>query len=43
MDAPKAGQRLQCQQCGTEVVVIKPPEQVPECCGHSMTDPSRKG
>jgi hypothetical protein len=24
MDAPKAGQRLQCVECGTEVVVIKP-------------------
>jgi rubrerythrin len=42
MGVPKAGQRLRCDQCGTEVVVIKSPDQVPKCCGQPLSDPSQK-
>ena len=43
VDAPKAGQRLRCTKCGTEVVVIKAPDRFPECCGQALEDLSRKG
>jgi hypothetical protein len=36
-----AGQRLMCDQCGSEIEIIKPcpcqpPEQVLQCCGKDM-------
>lgn len=36
-----AGQRLRCDQCGSEIAIIKPctchpPDQVLQCCGKDM-------
>ena len=36
-----AGQRLKCDQCGSEIEIIKPcgcqpPDQVLQCCGKDM-------
>jgi hypothetical protein len=42
MDAPKAGQRLRCDTCGTDVVVVKAGGEHPRCCGELMSDPSKK-
>lgn len=42
MDAPKAGQRLRCDNCGTEIVVVKPPAEWPSCCSQPLTDPAKK-
>lgn len=36
MDAPKAGQRLRCATCGTEIVVVKAPTEPVACCGSAM-------
>ena len=38
MDAPKAGQRLRCATCGTEIVVVKAPSEPLICCGSPMQD-----
>jgi hypothetical protein len=43
MDAPKAGQRLRCDTCGTEIVIVKASGERPRCCGVVMSDPSKKG
>ena len=37
-----AGQRLQCQSCGSEIEIVQPcgcnpPDQVFRCCGEDMT------
>ncbi len=42
MDAPKAGQRLRCDTCATDVVVVKAAAEHPRCCGELMSDPSKK-
>ncbi len=36
-----AGQRLMCDQCGSEIEIVKPcscqpPDQVLQCCGRDM-------
>ena len=36
-----AGQRLKCEQCGSEIEIVKPcscqpPDQVLQCCGRDM-------
>ena len=36
-----AGQRLKCDQCGSEIEIIKPcacqpPDQILQCCGKDM-------
>jgi ribosomal protein S27E len=36
MEAPKAGQRLRCATCGTEIVVVKAPAQPISCCGATL-------
>jgi hypothetical protein len=43
MDAPRAGQRLRCGTCGTEIVIVKASGEHPRCCGELMSDPSKKG
>ena len=40
--APKAGERLRCEKCETEVVVIMTPGQEPQCCGQPLESMSRK-
>jgi desulfoferrodoxin-like iron-binding protein len=40
MASAKPGQRFRCAECGTEVVVIKPGESVPSCCGQEMENAS---
>jgi hypothetical protein len=35
-DAPAAGARFRCETCESEVIVVKPGEQVPSCCGQQM-------
>lgn len=34
----KPGMRLLCQECGTEVVIIKADGAVPSCCGQLMVN-----
>ena len=36
MDGPKAGQRLRCATCGTEIVVVKAPTAAIVCCGAEL-------
>ncbi|HET6809759.1 MAG TPA: hypothetical protein VFH50_01970 [Acidimicrobiales bacterium] len=36
MAVPKAGERLRCPQCGTEVVVVRAPGDEPKCCGQPL-------
>ena len=36
MSIPKAGTRLKCQECGTEVMVVKAPGAALSCCGKEM-------
>jgi hypothetical protein len=37
MEAPKAGQRLRCATCGTEIVVVKAPSEPIVCCGAGLS------
>ena len=32
----KPGARYKCDHCGTEVVVIKPDDVIPSCCGDAL-------
>jgi len=32
----KAGTRLRCESCSSEIIVIKPAEAVLECCGKPL-------
>lgn len=34
--ANQLGKRFQCEQCGTEVLCIKPGDGEAECCGVAM-------
>ena len=34
---PRAGTRLRCATCGTEIVVVKPATGPLACCGEPMT------
>jgi hypothetical protein len=36
MDTPKAGTRLKCSECGTEVMVVKAPTGPLSCCGKQL-------
>jgi hypothetical protein len=36
MAGMKPGERRQCAECGTAIVVIKPDGPVPHCCGRAM-------
>jgi endogenous inhibitor of DNA gyrase (YacG/DUF329 family) len=36
MAGVKPGERRQCTECGTAIVVIKPDGSVPHCCGRAM-------
>jgi hypothetical protein len=40
MTAMKPGERFRCATCGTEILVLKPGESAPECCGTQMESPS---
>ena len=40
MSAVKPGERFGCAECGTEVVVIRPGESVPLCCGKGLENAS---
>jgi hypothetical protein len=40
MTAPKPGQRLRCDECGTEVVVVRSQGAVPSCCGRELGGPA---
>lgn len=37
--APRAGARLTCANCGTGVMVVRPPAEVLICCGGVMGEP----
>ena len=41
-DLPKAGARLKCEECGTEVVVVKAPTGPMSCCGKPLGGPEQK-
>ena len=41
-DPPKAGVRLKCGECGTEVVVVKVPTGPLACCGQPLGGPEEK-
>ena len=41
-DLPKAGARLKCGECGTEVVVVKAPTGAMSCCGQALAGPEPK-
>jgi hypothetical protein len=30
------GARLRCEQCGTEIIVVKPTDQEIQCCGKPL-------
>ena len=36
MSAPKVGERLRCETCGTEIIVVKAPGGAVSCCGATM-------
>ena len=36
MSAPKVGERLRCEKCGTEIIVVKAPGGAVSCCGQAM-------
>jgi hypothetical protein len=36
MNVSKAGDRLRCENCGTEIIVVKPPSGPVSCCGVEM-------
>jgi Desulfoferrodoxin, N-terminal domain len=36
MRATKPGERFRCAQCGTQVVVVRPGDDVPRCCNAEM-------
>jgi hypothetical protein len=47
MATPQTGERLRCAACGTEVIVLQPPDAEapgtePSCCGQPMTDVKRE-
>jgi len=36
MAATTVGTRLRCEQCGTEIIVVKAAEDAVQCCGQPM-------
>ena len=42
MEPPTTGTKLTCSACGTQVVVVKAPTEVPSCCGEPLTGPTSK-
>jgi hypothetical protein len=38
----KPGTKLGCGTCGTEVIVVRPGDDTPTCCGEPLQDPARK-
>jgi hypothetical protein len=42
MEPPTTGTKLTCSACGTQVVVVRPPSEVPSCCGEPLQGPASK-
>jgi hypothetical protein len=40
MEPPTTGTKLTCSTCGTAVVVVRAPSQMPSCCGEPLTGPT---
>ncbi|HLG91851.1 MAG TPA: hypothetical protein VKY15_02590 [Acidimicrobiales bacterium] len=39
----KAGDRLRCQRCGTEVIVVRAPSAPIRCCGQELVARAPEG
>ena len=39
VEPPRTGSRLVCATCGTEVVVVRAPGDMPSCCGAPLAAP----
>jgi hypothetical protein len=35
--AVKVGERLRCEQCGTEIIIVKATDADVSCCGTTMS------
>ena len=42
MEGLKAGTKLGCGTCGTEVILVRTDAAVPSCCGQPLQDPAHK-
>ncbi len=43
MSAPAVGDRLRCENCGTEIILVKAPTGPMSCCGRPMAKRAEEG